>query len=76
MCNSSKVQAVGTCRLRVTNPSNNRMCSVIEFVVVHDDCHPLLDSKTSQQIGIITVNTDKFVCMNVTAGLPQSETSI
>ena len=73
MWNSSKVQAVGTCRLRFTNPSNNRKYST-EFVVEdNDDFTPLLDSKASQQMGLITVNTDKFVCMNVTTGLPRSE---
>ena len=60
--------------MRVTNPSNNRKYS-IEFVIVdNDDFTPLLGSKTSQQMGLITVNTDKFVCMNVTTGLPRSET--
>jgi hypothetical protein len=43
-------------------------------VVDNDDLTPLLGSKTSQQMGLITVNTDKFVCMNVTTGLYQSET--
>ncbi|CAB4002703.1 Hypothetical predicted protein, partial [Paramuricea clavata] len=74
MWNSSKVEAIGTCRLKVINPSNNRKYS-IEFVVVdNDDLTPLLGSKASQQMGLITVNTDKFVCMNVITGLPQSET--
>ena len=44
------------------------------MVVDNDDLTPLLGSKTSQQMGLITVNTDKFVCMNVTTGLSQSET--
>ena len=73
MWNSSKVQAGGTCCLRITNPSNNRKYS-IEFVVVdNDDFTPLLGSKASQQMGLITVNTDKFVCMHVTTGFPRSE---
>ena len=62
---------MGTCRL--TNPSCNKKYSV-EFVVVDDnDLVPLLGSKTSQQMGLITVNTDKFVCMNVATGLSKSE---
>ena len=51
MWNSSKVQAVGTCRLRVTNPSNNTKYST-EFVVVdNDDFIPLLGSKLHNKWG-------------------------
>ena len=70
------MQAVGTCHLKVTNPSSNRKYS-IEFVVVdNDDLTPLLGFKTSQQMGLITVNTDKFVCMNVTTGFPSQKQNL
>ena len=62
MWNTSKVRAIGTCRLKVINPSNNKKYSVEFFVVDNDDLTPLLGSKASQQMGLITVNTDSFCC--------------
>lgn len=62
------------CRLRVTNPRNNRKYSIEFGVVNNDHLTPLLRSKASQHMKLITVNTDQFVCINVTSGLPQSET--
>ncbi len=73
MWNTSKVQAIGTCRLKVTNLSNNKKYSVEFVVVANDDLTPLLGSKASQQMGLITVNTDSFVCMNVATEPIRSE---
>ncbi len=39
----------------------------------NDDLTPLLGSKPSQQMGLITVNTDSFVCTNVATEPIRSE---
>ena len=59
MWNKSTMQSVGKCRLKLQNPTNMKKYSV-EFIVVNDDFTPLLGSKASQQMGLITINHNNF----------------
>ena len=72
MWNSSKVQAIGSCRLKVTNPSNNKKY-LVDFVVVDDNgLTPLLGAKASQHMGFITVNSNRLICMNVSPTMQET----
>ena len=63
MWNKSATNAEGTCRLKVLNPKTNRRYSV-EFIVVDADFTPLLGSKASQRMNLITVNDESFHRVN------------
>ncbi len=59
MWNKSTLQAEGVCKLKLLNPKLNKKYS-LEFVVVNNDLTPLLGSKASQQMDLITVNSENF----------------
>ena len=59
MWNNATCEALGTCRLTLQNPRNKKKYSV-EFVVVKDNLTPLLGSKASQHMGLITVNKENI----------------
>jgi hypothetical protein len=59
MWNKSTMKTHGKYRLKLQNPTNGKKYS-IDFVVVNDDFTPLLGSKASQQINLITINENNF----------------
>ena len=59
MWNKSTMDAEGVCRIKLRNPKTMRKYSV-EFVVVNNDFTPLLGSRASQAMHLITVNDDNF----------------
>ena len=56
---------LGTCRVRIRNPKNNKKYNA-EFVVVKGDHTPLIGSRASQQMNLVTVQQDNIqqVTMN------------
>ena len=60
MWNGATCQSLGTIRLKLRNPKNNKKYSV-SFTVVNADLTPLLGSTASQQMGHLTVNTENFI---------------
>ena len=56
--NKSTMQALGNCRLKLQNPSNGNKYS-LKFVV-NDNFTPLLGSKASQAMNLITINEENF----------------
>ena len=59
MWNNATCEALGTCRLTLQNPQNMKKYS-FEFVVVKDNLTPLLGSKASQHMGLITINKENI----------------
>lgn len=59
MWNGSKMAPLGECRVKVINPKNGDKFAV-NFVIVHEDLHPLLGATAIQQMRLITVNKDNF----------------
>ena len=64
MWNDSEVKPIGQCRVTITNPKNNKKYSV-EFIVVKEAFTPLLGSQAIQQMGVISVNREKFTIASV-----------
>ena len=61
MWNKTRVIPVGEAKVELQNPANNKRYKV-KFIVVDDDSGlaPLLGSKASQRMNIITINTDNL----------------
>ena len=47
---------LGTCRVRIRNPKNNKKYNA-EFLVVKGDHTPLIGSRASQQMNLVTVQS-------------------
>ena len=60
---SSTVKPLGKCRIVIRNCKNNKKYSV-EFVVVKEEYTPLLGKRTSEQMGLITVNYENICVVN------------
>ena len=54
MYSKSTMPVLGTCRVRIRNPKNNKKYNA-EFVVVKGDYTPFIGSCTSQQTNLVTV---------------------
>ena len=54
MYSRSTMPVLGTCRVRMRNPKNNKKYNA-EFVVVKGDYTPLIGSRASQQMNLVTV---------------------
>ena len=65
MYSKSTMPVLGTCRVRMRNPKNNKKYNA-EFVVVKGDYTPLIGSRASQQMNLVTVQQDNIqqVTMN------------
>ena len=65
MYSKSTVPVLGTCRVRIRNLKNNKKYNA-EFVVVKGDYTPLIGSRASQQMNLVTVQQDNIqqVTMN------------
>ena len=65
MYSKSTMPVLGTCRVRIRNPKNNKKYNA-EFVVVKGDHTPLIGSRASQQMNLVTVQQDNIqqVTMN------------
>ena len=61
---SSTIKPIGKCRLIIRNCKNRKRYSV-EFIVVAEEYTPLLGKRTSEQMGLITVNYENISAMNV-----------
>ena len=61
MWNKTRVIPVGEAKVELENPANNKRYKV-KFIVVNDDSGiaPLLGSKASQRMNIITINTNNL----------------
>ena len=61
MWNKTRVTPVGEAKVELHNPANNKRYKV-RFIVVDDDSGlaPLLGSKASQRMNIITINRDNL----------------
>ena len=61
MWNKTRVIPVGEAKVELENPANNKRYRV-KFIVVNDDSGlaPLLGSKASQRMNIITINTNNL----------------
>ena len=59
MWNGAEVRPLGTRRLVLRNPKNNKRFSV-EFVVVREDLTPLLGARAAQHMGIISIHDENF----------------
>ncbi|XP_014672358.1 PREDICTED: uncharacterized protein LOC106812875 [Priapulus caudatus] len=59
MWNKAVHKPAGTCRMKVTNPRNNRRYSV-PFVVFEDERQPILGYQTSVQMNLIQVQHGNF----------------
>ena len=64
MWNNSEVKPLGQCRVTIRNLKTRKKYSV-EFVVVKEQFVPLLGAQAIQEMGLITVNTDKFKVASV-----------
>ena len=65
MYSKSTMPVLGTCRVRMRNPKNNKKYNA-EFVVVKGNYTPLIGSRASQQMNLVTVQQDNIqqVTMN------------
>jgi transposase InsO family protein len=59
MWNQMEDVPLGTCRLKVVNPKNDKKYS-IPFVVFKGEHQPILGYQTSLQLGLVTVETHNF----------------
>ena len=59
MFNGSKMETIGKCRVNLVNPKVDEECET-EFVVVNNDCTPLLGSKTVQKMKLIKVRYENI----------------
>ena len=71
MWNKRKMEALGTCRLPVTNPKNSRKY-MVKFVVVQEELTPLLSRKAAEKMKLITVNYDNFESIRGVAEIPKN----
>ena len=55
----STMPVSGTCRVSMPNPKNNKKCNV-EFVVEKGEHTPLIGSRTSQQMNLVTVQHENI----------------
>lgn len=60
MYSKSIMPELGTCFISLRNPKNRKKYSV-EFVVVRGNYHPLLGSRTSQQMGLLKVQPENIL---------------
>jgi len=60
MWNGSTVRPAGEAYLQITNPTSKEV-SWLQFVVVEEDCKPLLGVSATQMLKLLTVNFDNFV---------------
>lgn len=78
MWNKTMIASQAKCRLKLRNPKTAKKYSV-EFVVVDEDYTPLLGSKASQKMGLITVNSSNFERVhsaredNIAGGRPEGQ---
>jgi hypothetical protein len=59
MWNNTESRPKGSCKIIVKNPMNGKKYKV-EFLVVEGGLTPLLGKRTSEKMGLITVNYDSF----------------
>lgn len=55
----STMPVLGTCRVSMRNPKNNKKYNA-EFVVVKGDYTPLIGSRASQQMNLVTVQQENI----------------
>ena len=60
MYSNSTMAVLGTCRVSVHNPKNKKKYNV-EFVVEEGDYRPLIGSRTSQQMNLVTVQQENIL---------------
>ena len=59
MYSKSTMSVLGTCRVHMRNPKNNKKYNA-EFVVVKGNYTPLIGSRASQQMNLVTVQQDNI----------------
>ena len=65
----STMPVLGTCRVSMRNPKNNKKCNV-EFVVVKGDHTPLIGSHSlTQQMNLVTVQHENIQQVSTIAGV-------
>ena len=64
MWNKASLSALGKCKVKVRNPTNNEQYKV-DFVIVDNDLTPLLSSVASRKMNLISVQFDNFKAVNV-----------
>lgn len=64
MCNKTSLSALGKCKVKVRNPTNNKQYKV-DFVIGDNDLTPLFSSVASQKMNLIRVHFDNFKAVNV-----------
>eukprot|EP00057_Strongylocentrotus_purpuratus_P006656 XP_011661130.1 PREDICTED: uncharacterized protein K02A2.6-like [Strongylocentrotus purpuratus] len=65
--NKATVDGIGVCNIVLKNPKNHRKYDV-KFVVVHEDCTPLIGARMSQIMKILKVQHKNFVVGSVSDG--------
>ncbi len=60
MYNEEKLKPVGECMITLTNPRNAQKHRC-KFLVVNENLTPLLGKKTSEKMGLITINYEEFI---------------
>ena len=63
MYNKSEEKPLGKKQVRVVNPKNGKKYSV-EFLVIKGDSRPLLGSRTSQQMQLLSVHEENILGMS------------
>ena len=75
MYNKTEETPLGKTRVRVINPKNGRRYS-IEFMVVKGNCKPLLGSRASQQMHLISVCKENILTVAVSVTKDEAESTL
>ncbi|XP_022784459.1 uncharacterized protein K02A2.6-like [Stylophora pistillata] len=63
MWNTTSLQALGKCKIKVVN-STTKQSYKVDFFIVDKELTPLLSGKAAQKMNLITVHYDKFKVVN------------
>ena len=72
---SNKIKPVGSARIVIENPSNNKKYR-LTFIIVKEDLTPILGLRASEAMNLLTVNNDNFKEARVNEITVQSEEDI